>query len=382
MGEDEVLLNSYTERIMVLCSELDICSEADVALARYRAGEAATQLGFSDQRRAEVRLIASELAHNHLDHNTSCGMIRISGQVIDQVPVLTISSLDQGPGISDLTGVLHGALGGYRSRTGLGTGLASVSRLADRFSCCSGTDPGRRCPAILDPQWQGTVIVARCWPRKQFPSLFNKNDMDVAALVCGQSETRPCGDGIFIRSDSRFTRIVLVDSPGKGRGGGETELIGSMLEKLDLIWPPDHVMESLSEVFAAEPGTAVFVLRFDRLLGEFRCCRAGNIGVHLLADGRIVTPPNQLAVEAGHLILGRDEMYKASRSAGCLLHSDGMITLSRQQVQLLLPELQPAVGANAEKPWADPALLAQLLFFRNRQVHDDAALCLWSWQRK
>jgi len=370
------------ETTMVLCSELNICNEVDVALARYRAGEAATRLGFTDQRRAEVRLIATELAHNHLDHKTSCGVLYISGQLIDQVPVLTIGSMDEGPGIRNVADVLHGGELGYQSDTGLGAGLASVSRLANRFSCCSGIDPCQSCFSFLGPHWQGTAIVARCWSGEQVPVLLGNNDMDVAAMVCGQSETRPCGDGIFIKSDVRFVRIVVVDSPGKGRGGGETELIGNKLKKLDLIWPPDHVMEALSEVFEAEPATAVFVLRIDRLLGELHCCRVGNIGVHLLTDSRVVVPPNCLAPEGGNLMSSRDTVYKISRSAACLLHSDGVAPFSAEQVQLMLPELHSGVDTISGKlQAADPALLAQVLFFRHRQATDDAALCVWRWQR-
>ncbi len=35
---------------MTVCIELPVCKEADVAFARYRAGEAAVQLGFAVQR--------------------------------------------------------------------------------------------------------------------------------------------------------------------------------------------------------------------------------------------------------------------------------------------------------------------------------------------
>ncbi len=363
---------------MVLCSEFSISSEADVALARHSAGEKAMQLGFADQRRAEVRLIASELAHNHLDHKTSSGMLRISGQLIDQVPVLTICSLDVGPGICNVAEVLQGHRGGYHSLTGLGTGLASVSRLTDRFACCSGADPHADCLSVLaGPEQQGTVITARCWSRKQVPNLFAAGDMDIAALVCGRSETSPCGDGVFISSDSRFTRIVLVDSPGKGRGRGETELIGDILGRLDMIWPPDHIMESLSEVFSAEPATAVFALRFDRLLAELRCCRIGNIGVHLVIDGLPVSLPDALAVEGGQLIQGADTVYKIYGSAACLLHSDGLTSFDRQLAANQLNALQTANSSRI-----DAALLTQVLFSRNRVIADDAALCLWQWERK
>ena len=362
---------------MVLCSEFPICNEADVALARHSAGEKAMQLGFTDQRRAEVRLIASELAHNHLDHNTTNGMLRISGQLIDRVPVLTICSLDTGPGICNVAEVLQGPQGGHHSLTGLGTGLASVARLTDRFACCSGADIHTSCqPLFAGQEQQGTVITARCWPGGQTPGLFAAGDMDAAALVCGRSETSPCGDGIFINSDSRFTRIVLVDSPGKGRGRGETELIGEILGRLDMIWPPDHIMESLSEVFAAEPATAVFALRFDRLQGRLRCCRIGNIDVHLLIDDLPVSLPDPMRVESGQLIQGADTVYKITQDAACLLHTDGLTSFGRQQMITLLHELQAA-----DPSCLDAAVLAQVLLSRNRVAADDAALCLWRWKR-
>lgn len=368
---------------MVLCSEISIHSEADVALARHSAGETAMRLGFSDQRRAEMRLIASELAQNHLDHNTSCGLLRISGQEIDRAPVLTICSLDNGPGICNMTDVLQGSQGGYRSLTGLGTGLASVSRLADRFSCCSGADPDCGCPTGGDHPWPGTVITARCWPREQAPSFCTRDEnTDIAALVCGRSETSPCGDGIFISSDSRFTRLVLVDSPGKGRGGGETELIGRMLAEFNLIWPPDHVIESLAEVLGAEPATSICVLRFDQLLGKLRCCRTGTVGVHLQVDTMPAAGPGQLSVEAGHMIRGVDSVYDVSAAASCLLYSDGLAGFADQQIQSLLTELQTGGETTVGNSRPDHALLAQILFSRNRQSHDDAALCVWNWRKK
>jgi anti-sigma regulatory factor (Ser/Thr protein kinase) len=366
---------------MTICFELPVSKGADVALARYRSGEAAVQLGFSSQRRAEVRLIASELARNHLDHTTACGIIRITGQQIDGLPVLTIASLDQGPGIAHLNNVLQGAEGGYRSDTGLGTGLASVMRLADRFSCCSETDT-RGCFDLPGIEGQGTVITARCYPEPHRVSFFNSSEVDLAALVCGHTETLPCGDGIFVSSDSRFLRIVLVDSPGRGRGRGETELIGSMLAELNLVWPPDHVMESLAEVFAAEPATAVLVLRADRLLGEVRCCRAGDIGIHLLLDNRLISPPESLLVEQGGLIRGKDSLFKVAAAVSCVVYSDGIRSLRRPEAEKLLRKLARRGGGRKQTGAAlDPALLAQIIFSGNRQIRDDAALCVWHWQR-
>ena len=365
---------------MPLCSELDIRSEADVALARYRAGEGASLLGFSDQRKAEVRLIASELAQNHLDHCTSGGMIRISGQRFAGVPVLNVASLDSGPGIAAVAEVLKGAEGRFTSNTGLGAGLASVSRLADRFLCCSGLDPGSGCPTLVPP-FTGTVIIGQCWPEGREPFFATVPGMDFAALVCPRAETMPCGDGVFIRSDSRFTRLVLVDSPGKGRGGGETQLIGSLVVDLDLVWPPDHVVEALAEVFEAEPATSLAVIRLDRLLGELRCCRVGSVEISLLLDGRLRPPPTRMRVRSGDLVRGTDSLYRVEESFSCLIHSDGLGRIPGNQVEMMLNDLLRKTPARAVSGRPHALLLAQVLLERYRNPLDDASVCLWSWQR-
>ncbi len=124
------------------------------------------------------------------------------------------------------------------------------------------------------------------------------------------------------------------------------------------------------------------MLRFDQLLGELRCCRTGNVGLHLLVDGTSAALPSQLVVEGGHMIRGTDTVYKVSDTAACLLHSDGVTTFAGQQIRSLLMELQVSEESVTDDPRLDLALLAQMLFSRNRQPHDDAALCLWSWQRR
>jgi anti-sigma regulatory factor (Ser/Thr protein kinase) len=365
---------------MILCSEFFIHREADVALARYRAGEAATLLGLDDRRRAEVRLIATELAHNHLDHQTCCGSVCITGVRMSGVPVLSVVSLDDGPGIGRICEVLQTGADGFRSATGLGAGLGSVARMADRFFCCSDRDPSSGCPCSWSDSRQGTAVIAQCWSGERKPLFAAIPGMDLAALVCPRVETLPCGDGVFVDADSRFVRIVLVDSPGKGRGGGQTQLIGSMLEGLDLIWPPDHVLESLSVVLFAEPATSLCVVRLDRLLGEVRCCRIGSVFVQLLIDSQTHLPPVLQNPEPGSLVGLADSVYVVRKHVCCLLHSDGLSGPGSRQCSGMLRTLQ-----DWYKAWSRCPPLAELVVHslqrRYRQSLDDAALCFFRWQR-
>jgi len=172
-----------------------------------------------------------------------------------------------------------------------------------------------------------------------------------------------------------------VDSPGKGRGGGETEFIGTMLAGFDLIWPPDHVVESLSDVFAAEPATSLGVVRIDRLLGVVRCCRIGTIGMRLLIDGRARKMPPLTGVEGGRLLGATDSEYRVSSRACCLLHSDGLDLNAPGLAAALLKGLEKQCLSGTGGPQPYCTMLAHLLLARHRQVHDDAALAVWNWQR-
>jgi len=104
-----------------LFRELPVSQPADVSVIRHVAGQMAAEQHFPAQRLAEIRLMASELAQNHLDHKTKDGRIRVSSLRIQGVPCLTLASIDQGPGITDVAGLLARETG-CRSTTGLGVG--------------------------------------------------------------------------------------------------------------------------------------------------------------------------------------------------------------------------------------------------------------------
>jgi len=121
--------------LRALFREIMVRSPAGVAVVRQIAGQMAAERNFPAQRQAEIRLMATELAQNHLDHRTKHGLIRVSSLRIQEVPCLMLASVDQGPGLGDIDGLLVQETG-CPSTSGLGVGLASVRRLADRFSVC------------------------------------------------------------------------------------------------------------------------------------------------------------------------------------------------------------------------------------------------------
>ena len=99
-------------------------------------------------RPATVALIVTELATNILKH-AKRGEILM--RLLDRGDTLGVEflSLDQGPGIANLTQCFRD---GYSTAGSPGTGLGAIARLADEFDMH--TIPGK-----------GTAVLARLWPK-------------------------------------------------------------------------------------------------------------------------------------------------------------------------------------------------------------------------
>lgn len=122
-------------------SALLILSEADVKRARGVVRELAFDLGANTFSAQKIVTAVSELARNIAQYAGS-GELRIV-PIRGGRPMLRIVAADQGPGIQHLDEILAGK---YRSKTGLGRGLAGVRRMADQFE--------------IDTSQSGTTIQA------------------------------------------------------------------------------------------------------------------------------------------------------------------------------------------------------------------------------
>ncbi|RYY74904.1 MAG: anti-sigma regulatory factor [Gammaproteobacteria bacterium] len=116
---------------------LPLKSDEDVVRLRKQVREDLVALGFSLIEQTKMVTAASELARNTLRYGGG-------GEAhIDQVEDgsrrgLSLSFIDQGPGIEDIGLALTD---GYTSGNGLGLGLSGAKRLADDFAI--DTAPGR-----------------------------------------------------------------------------------------------------------------------------------------------------------------------------------------------------------------------------------------------
>lgn len=112
---------------------IGVSTEADISRARLRAREIAMTLGGTSYVAQRAATVASELSRNIVAY-AGAGVLELR-PLAGPPPSLTIRAVDRGPGIANVESILAGT---YKSRTGLGKGLAGVKRLASRFDLQTG----------------------------------------------------------------------------------------------------------------------------------------------------------------------------------------------------------------------------------------------------
>ncbi len=128
---------------------LEIRLELDIVLARQRARQIATLLGFAPLDQTRIATAVSEIARNTVQY---AGGGRIDFLVESgSVREFEIRFRTRGAGIKDLEAILEGQ---YTSPTGLGLGIVGAKRLMDRFTIESTPGAG------------ATVLMAKTLPHR------------------------------------------------------------------------------------------------------------------------------------------------------------------------------------------------------------------------
>ena len=133
-----------------------LIEESDIIVARQRARQIATLLGYESQDQTRIATAVSEIARNATSYGGG-GRVEFT---IDQSgdASLVIFVRDKGPGIADLQAILDGR---FRSEAGMGVGISGSRRLMDRFAVES--SPGKGTEVLLAkrlPRDRASVTLA------------------------------------------------------------------------------------------------------------------------------------------------------------------------------------------------------------------------------
>ncbi len=167
---------------------VDVRIEQDVVLARQRARQIATLLGFDIQGQTRIGTAASEIVRNAFRY---AGGGRVTFQLaLDPLRRLIITVADKGPGIVGLEEVLAGK---FISRTGMGIGLLGTRRIMDRVEIVSAVGEGT------------TVTMTKHLPAR-LPVLTDEDKVRIAEVLAQGLPGDPVGE---VQQQNQELLVVL-----------------------------------------------------------------------------------------------------------------------------------------------------------------------------
>ncbi len=188
-------------------------NESALILLRSRLSAIAQRLGFSDGKRENMLLVASEMVSNQVKHTNGRGLFQVWQQ---PGPVLDIVALDFGPGIPCLS---QAQQDGYSSVNTLGKGLGSIYRLSDESFVY--TQQENSAPI---KKWSGAVFLSRFHlgrkssaPRDSGADQPTASGLEIGLFSRPLSDDRYNGDRIYLQKVGDTLRWLHLDGLGHGQ---------------------------------------------------------------------------------------------------------------------------------------------------------------------
>ena len=290
-------------RCRLLFSEAQSSESAGILL-RSRLQTVARRLGFSESRRQNMLLVASEMVTNLIKHADGKGVVQIwqqPGNVLDLV------SFDYGPGIHD---PVTAQQDGFSTAGTLGKGLGSMQRLSDRFGLFTQPRTGSAHP------WQGTAVWCRFEPETA-PVAFGQVGLFVRSLA----NDRHNGDHIYLELRPDRLRLFHLDGLGHGRDAAQATA------QLDRYLAETDTLEGLlarvdRHLRATTRGAVGIACELDVRRQSLTMLGVGDMSAHLCQEGQVQhfsfapgvlgrehkTPrPTEVAVAAGALLVSTSD---------------------------------------------------------------------------
>ncbi|MBE7450015.1 MAG: SpoIIE family protein phosphatase [Kofleriaceae bacterium] len=257
---------------------LPIRDDADVAVARAAARDAAAAAGLDALRGERLAVVVSELARNQLRH-AHAGAIACRPVARGEVAGLEVVAADRGAGIADPTSALAGV---PRVSGSLGVGLSVVLRQADEVD--------------FDVRWgAGTCVRARV-----FASAVARSE--VAILGAPDPGEAVSGDDAIAERDGTHLLVSVIDGLGHGPHARD-----AALRAVDGLgrppWPSvPELLARCHVTVAGSRGAVASVARVDLASGRCEHAGVGNVMTRLYdGDGKV----RVLVTLAGTLGTGR-----------------------------------------------------------------------------
>ncbi len=325
---------------MIFTRQLRIEEHSQVAEARRLATALCRELGFDALRQDQASLIVTELATNLVKHTGGAGGLLVFCP-LDQAGTsgLDILSLDQGPGINNISASLRD---GYSTAGSLGTGLGAVRRLSSEFD-------------IFSMPSKGVAVLSRLW--QQAPAQMPR--MDVGAVCLPVHGEQACGDAWASKQGPEATLFLLADGLGHGPDAAVAANLAVEIFKKNALRNPAELVFLIHEGLRSTRGAAVAVAEVDYAASLVRYAGLGNLAGLIVSEGssrHLASYNGTAGVEARKI---QEFSYPWPEQSLLVLHSDGVAT-------------HWALDNYPGLAIKDTALIAGVLYRDHQRLRDDS----------
>ena len=298
-------------------------------------------MGFDEERRNNVGIVATEAANNVLLH-AKTGELLICPFQEGETAWIDLLAIDAGPGILDIGKALED---GFSTNGTAGEGLGAISRLSDESSLYSIPEKGtlswsrfRKGPR-LSVLWTGVLSVP----------------------VKGENT---CGDGYFILAGRSRSLYMVVD--GLGHGAGANEAAEEAITTVNRFSEEDtaEIISRTHDALKKTRGAAMSIAIVDHERMVLRYAGVGNISA-TLATG---TSARSLVSQNGTLGVAlprkpQEYSYPIEKNTTLFMFSDGLST-------------KTSAGGYPGIQNRHPALVSGLLYRDFSRKRDDATILI------
>ena len=177
-----------------------VTEATEVGETRRAAAKLAAEAGLEEDAAGRLGILATEMATN-LHKHAKEGSILLR-RFSDQHSGVEVMAIDKGPGMMDVEKCFRD---GFSTSGTAGTGLGSISRLADFFDIYS--VPGT-----------GTGMLAQIWNKRGIAETVRLKFGSVCTPIKGERE---CGDNWAYHKHTQYERVMVADGLGHGPQAAE-----------------------------------------------------------------------------------------------------------------------------------------------------------------
>ncbi|MBZ4037601.1 SpoIIE family protein phosphatase [Flavobacterium sp. 17A] len=281
-----------------------------IAFIKREIHNLALQLGFTPHRAAETDIIVAELTSNLMKFANG-GELLYRSNFNGEFNEIEIYCLDKGVGFDNVAKIMND---GYSSSNTLGHGLGSIKRLSNDFQIYSMKN------------WGCVQYVKICEkPELEIPTI--KSGLNTSTIAVNYPGEKFCGDGYYIKQNSKGFQIFVGDGLGHGESANEAVEAAIKAFRQSVETDPTAVLRDIHLKVKKTRGLVATIASVDYKSEVWNICGIGNINTRIYngLENKTYTPYNGII---GHNIPRtlNNTIVPYKKHQIIIMHSDGLRT--------------------------------------------------------